>query len=129
MKYNKTVIAAKCDVCQTCEYTLNCCDDCGKDICYDCDKKGEGKSFKVSVHFRSSDDAYYCIDCQGKLTVKPTELFSAYVTIVNLGEEERKFWEGFKIRQKAAESHLQLLKEKENAQHNKNEQGELAEKQ
>ena len=90
------------------EHCYDKCLGCGKDVCYEC-KKAEGNEFYHSVHCGGSGDGFYCIICLGNPKIIKTSLYQAYLTIQRLRNEEKVWYDDFRIRCENAEKDLKKI--------------------
>jgi hypothetical protein len=97
-----------CDFCGAQESYMQACDNCGKDICYEC-KKRHAHIYAHAVHFSGSGDALYCNECDSKMFVIGDVRHAKFVAIERLRNEEKAYWEDFKVRAKSAEDAVKHL--------------------
>ena len=110
MKENILVEQTLCGFCG--EESCQKCLGCGKDVCYGCRDKN-GKEFRHAIHFRGSNDVWYCQECLGSEKIISTPLFKAYRDIADLRNESNDWWKDFDSRTKIAEEKLNNLLRKE----------------
>ena len=85
------------------------CMICGKNACYECQKKHFTR-FTHRVHFQGSGDGEFCTSC---VEANPdNELVVAYKAIMSLRDEESNWCDGFKKRCESAEKHLKEMQTK-----------------
>ena len=107
MKKEITITEAICDICNT-NRSHNSCTECGLDVCYDCEYIGHLTKYAHAIHCTGSGDRYYCNACEKILKKSGDRLFFAYQEIQNLRAEEKKFYQSFKVKTKAAERKVQM---------------------
>ncbi len=104
-----------CDNCQTDEHVFNNCAGCGKDFCFNCDKsKNVGQKFSGAVSFSGSGDCYICTTCLANPTPTVQAILAAYLTIRQLRNESKAFYENFEKRVKEAEAKVRIIVSKYN---------------
>lgn len=96
-----------CDRCEEGTYIRKCL-SCDKSYCWEC-WKNLGKEYKHSVHFGGSGDEYICFSC----IAEPKQyllLVVAYQKIMALRQEEKGWYEDFKLRCDAAEAEVKKFR-------------------
>jgi hypothetical protein len=109
MKKQMLEIKHFCDICKKESNEWNCCNNCGKNICYEC-KKTEAKEYTHSVWASGSGDGLYCLQCDQELIVSGNAKHAAYRTIESLKRESNGFYTDFKSRAEKAELKLKSFK-------------------
>ena len=97
-----------CDICETEQAWLSC-NECGKDICIQCEKK-HAVRYYGTVYLEGFGDAIYCADCHAKKMADPDKIFEAYRAIQLLRDERDKFNDAFTIRCDKAVDALKKLR-------------------
>jgi hypothetical protein len=108
LKKQVTIEKEFCDICGKEASGYTNCDNCGKELCYECGKT-ELKEYNHAVHFQGSGDGKYCHDCDAKLLANGDKKHAAYRKIAALRNEESGWYEDFKKRSAAAETELSDL--------------------
>lgn len=105
MKNQKTIDVAVCDFCGENDDCYSHCEDCKKDVCYDCEKT-RGVEYAHSVYCTGSGDGWYCSACDA---ISKTKKHTAYMSIRSLILESRAFYDDFRKRSDAADAALKKL--------------------
>ena len=109
MKKTLPVELNYCDYCVAQHDYLTACMSCGIEHCYECRKKA-GKEYKHSVCCSGSNDGYYCMQCDRKLSLAATDKrFLAYREIESLCAEAAEWGAAFERKRKAAEAAVVAL--------------------
>lgn len=100
-----------CDVCLKEDVYVRACLNCGKEMCWECQKKS-GVEYSGSVYFSGSGDGFYCTDCNRELSSKANNpIHNAYKHILRIKEEHKAWSDNFEERRKQAEQALRDLME------------------
>lgn len=104
-------MVAVCDSCGAQTWGSHC-EQCGKDLCYDCSTTGM-VTYHHSTWAGGHGDGTYCLKCEAELREKPTARFAALWDIEKLRTEETAWYADFKRRAEAAERAVERTMPKE----------------
>ena len=88
----KKIITSEVECCDFCPHECSSyqCRLCKRWACWQCSSK-IGRKYESHLHFSTSKDGFYCLDCNAQLILSPTPLFRAYRRLESL-KNEYKVW-------------------------------------
>src|SRR5262252_7482591 len=112
MKKPMTRETTCCDVCgDVIEICGTKCDNCGKDFCYECEKK-HIVSYAHGIHVGGSGDAHWCVPCDHQLHLDADLRHLAFETIKKLRAEGAAWHRDYHERCRAAEERVEQMNQR-----------------
>lgn len=96
-----------CDFCNSKEHVFQICENCKKDVCYDC-RKNNGRELHQSTIF-GGNELFYCINCLNSKIVLESKKYLALQKIEDLRSEERRFYQDYRTRADQAEQEVKNI--------------------
>lgn len=110
MRIKRTIAVDICDCCKVKESHSQKCLNCGKAVCFECERGGHGKDFRHSIHCSGSGDGFYCSECVPQMIASGEPLFMAYRSIQLLSAEYEAYYKEFEKRAEIAKAAIARLR-------------------